>query len=79
MKRERTPMMIPPTLQEIQKLAAEIGLPPKEALKFFYYYDANGWKCGKVPMKNVKSAMQGWRLRWEESREKSKPDYSKGM
>jgi hypothetical protein len=72
-------MLLPPTLEEIRKLAKEIGLTQREADKFFYYYDANGWKVGKMPMKNVKSAMQGWRLRWEETQEQKKPDYSKGV
>lgn len=79
MKRERTPMLLPPTMEEILKIAEDIELPKKEAQKFFYHYDANGWKVGKVPMKNVRSAMQGWRLRYEEKLEQEKPDYRKGM
>lgn len=48
--------------------AAKIGLPLREAERFWYYYDANGWKVGRMPMKNWISAMAGWKLRWEDRR-----------
>lgn len=31
-----------------------------QAERFFSYYDSNGWKVGKNPMKNWKSAVAGW-------------------
>lgn len=31
-----------------------------QAQRFFDYYDSNGWKVGKNPMKNWKSAAAGW-------------------
>ena len=34
-----------------------------EAKKFWYYYESNGWKVGKNPMKSWKMALSGWLLR----------------
>lgn len=31
-----------------------------QAERFFDYYDSNGWRVGKNPMKNWKSAVSGW-------------------
>jgi len=31
-----------------------------QAQRFYDYYDSNGWKVGKNPMKNWKSAAAGW-------------------
>lgn len=50
--------------------AAKIGLPEREAQKFLLFYESKGWKVGKSPMKQWRSALAGWKLRWEE-----KPDY----
>ncbi len=57
-----------PTLEELQLHAAKIGLPEREAQKFYCFYESKGWKVGKSPMKNWRIAMGGWKLRWEESR-----------
>lgn len=48
--------------------AAKIGLPPREAQKFFNYYESKGWKVGKSPMQKWRSALANWKLKWEESR-----------
>lgn len=61
-------MMIPPTLDEVKRQAAKIGLPLREAEKFFYYWQAVDWKRGKVKIKCFKSLMQTWRLNWEDRR-----------
>lgn len=57
----------PPTPEELELQAAKIGLPPREAQKFFLYYESKGWMVGKHPMKQWKSALAGWKLRWEEN------------
>lgn len=59
-------MLITPTLEEVSKAALSIDLPAIEAKKFFYHYESNGWKVGKVPMKSLMGALQGWKIRWEE-------------
>jgi len=59
---------VAPTADELKLQAAKIGLPEREAEKFFCYYASNGWRVGKNKMKQWRSAMAGWKLRWEERR-----------
>ena len=59
---------IPPSPEELELQAAKIGLPPREAQKFFCYYESKGWMVGKNLMKNWRIALTGWKLRWEETR-----------
>lgn len=56
-----------PTMEEIKLAVAKAGLPESEAEKFFNYYESNGWRVGKNPMKSWQAAMTGWKLRWEEN------------
>jgi len=58
----------PPTLDELRFHAVKLGLPELEADKFFHYYESKGWMVGKTKMKQWRSAMAGWKLRWEETR-----------
>ena len=51
-------------MPEVRLQAAKIGLPDTEAEAFFYYYQSNGWKVGKTPMKCWLSALSGWKVRW---------------
>lgn len=48
-----------PTLQEVTDYFEEKG-HKKESDVFFNYYESNGWKVGKNPMKNWKAAAQNW-------------------
>lgn len=66
MKSARTEMMFPPSMEECVKAAVERGMTEAEGRKFFYHYESNGWKVGKVPMKSVAGAMGGWHERWLE-------------
>lgn len=64
---KQSEMLVKPTLQEVLAYAKTLGpppLPPLEAQAFFYYYESNGWRVGKLPMKCWKSAIAGWRVRW---------------
>lgn len=67
-----TAILLKPTLEECVHLAKdpEIQLPEREAKKFWAHYEARGWEVtmGKVtkPMKSLRGAMVGWKLRWEE-------------
>ena len=64
----------PPSSEELKFYAAKIGLPDSEASAFFNYYESNGWKVGKNPMRKWESAMINWKKNWEEKRTKySKP------
>jgi hypothetical protein len=55
-----------PTIEELKLQGAKIGLPDRECEKFMAFYESKGWKVGKSPMKNWRSALAGWRLRWQE-------------
>lgn len=58
-----------PSAEEMRLHAAKIGLPESEVDRFWNYYESNGWKVGRVPMKSWTSAMVNWRSRWESSRQ----------
>lgn len=49
-----------PARQEIDHFANENNL---SANGFFDYYESNGWKAGKNPMKDWKAALRGWSKR----------------
>jgi hypothetical protein len=47
----------------IAEFSGKVSNPPNEASKFLAYYESNGWKVGRNPMKNWKSAAAGWAAR----------------
>lgn len=49
----------PPTLEEAQAYAREKGMD-MDVEKFMAFYETNGWKVGRNPMKNWHSAMVYW-------------------
>lgn len=49
----------PPTVDEIREYAVEYGFPD-EVDDFVDHYTANGWMCGRVPMKDWKAAFRKW-------------------
>jgi hypothetical protein len=62
-----------PTLEEMQFHGVKIGLPDMECQKCWNYYQSNGWKVGKNPMKNWHCTMVNWKIKWETNRTKSQP------
>jgi hypothetical protein len=48
--------------QALEYFSFRIGLEQGkiEAEKFFNYYESNGWRVGKNPMKNWKAAANNW-------------------
>ena len=51
----------PPTLQEvINEMTGRTQDPTHEANRFLAYYQSNGWKVGKNPMKSWKAAVTNW-------------------
>lgn len=57
---------VKPKLDEVKLQAAKLGLPSGEAEKFFNYYESNGWRVGRNPMKSWTAALVNWRKNWEE-------------
>lgn len=52
---------IPPALEAVRAHAQEVSLSDTEAVKFHAYYESNGWRVGKNPMKSWHAAMVNWR------------------
>lgn len=50
----------PPALDEVKQFASEIGMAEAEAVLCWNYYEANGWKVGRNPMKSWPAAVRGW-------------------
>ena len=58
-KKKRGSRMKRPTLEEVRDYCREIGsgVDPE---KWLDYYEANGWKVGKNPMKDWKACVRRW-------------------
>ena len=74
-----------PSLEEVKLQCAKVGLPAIEAEAFWNYYESNGWKVGKNPMKSWPSALANWSKNWRERNAKTNerprnfgPDRNKG-
>ena len=57
--KEKAKKFIKPELFEVQNHFEDIGYLD-EAENFFNYYESNGWKVGKNPMKDWKAASRNW-------------------
>lgn len=51
----------PPSQGEVEGYALEIHMAKPECEKFINYYESNGWKVGRNPMKSWKAAMRNWK------------------
>lgn len=67
----------PPGLGEIEAYFAEKGGTAAQAERFRDFYESNGWKVGKNPMKSWKAAASGWMSRDKESAQKANVPRSK--
>lgn len=67
-----TERFVRPTIEEIEAYIAEKGYT-FSAQAFFDYYEANGWRVGKNPMKKWKAACANWQ-RMEQERKQQKPN-----
>lgn len=52
--------MARPTVQEVADYAAERGDSSFNAERFVDYYESNGWKVGRNPMKDWKATVRTW-------------------
>lgn len=67
----------PPELEEIEAYFAEKGGTAAQAERFRDFYESNGWKVGKNPMKSWKAAASGWMSRDKERAQKASAPRSK--
>jgi len=58
-KPKKSERFVKPTIQEIQAHILEKGYT-FDAEAFYAFYESNGWKVGKNPMKNWKMACTTW-------------------
>jgi hypothetical protein len=66
---------IPPSLDNILSFFQNEKYAEKEGRKFYYHYEANGWKVsGKSPMKNWAAAAHSWMLKTEKFNLDQKPN-----
>lgn len=56
----KTARFHPPDIAEVKAYFAEKGGTNAQAERFFTYYESNGWRVGKNPMKKWKAAASGW-------------------
>ena len=75
-KREGGTRMARPTLEEVEAEIEASGYHV-DARAFIAYYDSNGWKVGKNPMKSWKSALTTWELRDSGKKVASDADFSR--
>ena len=50
---------VKPTLDAVQAYCTE-HKSSVNPVRFFYYYEANGWRMGKAPMKDWRAALRMW-------------------
>lgn len=69
---------VPPTIEQVKEYCAE-RKNSVDAERFVSYYDSNGWKVGKNPMKDWKAAVRTWERSGFNTPQKAKsissPDY----
>lgn len=63
----------PPTVEEVDALCKERGYTATNPSAFVAYYESNGWRVGKNPMKSWESALTGWEVREKEHGKATKP------
>ena len=57
---KKSARMARPTVQEVADYAAERGDPSFNAERFVDYYESNGWKVGRNPMRDWKATVRTW-------------------
>lgn len=53
----------PPTVEEVSAYAMEKGYAGFSAERFVAYYESNGWRVGRNPMKDWRATVRGWATR----------------
>lgn len=63
------PSFSKPSREQLNLQAGKVGLPSQEVDKFVNFYESNGWKVGRNPMRSWVHALTNWKVRWEERRQ----------
>jgi hypothetical protein len=66
-----------PEYPEMELYASKIGLPVTEINPFFDYYESNGWRVGKNPMKDWQAAMRNWKKNYDTRRFQNSNSWSR--
>ena len=67
---------VKPSLQEVAAYAASMHYTGFNADRFLAYYESNGWKVGRNPMKDWKAAVRNWHAKDKaEAAPKMQPTY----
>ena len=61
--KEKRKRFIPPTQDEVEEYAKEKGYTGFSAERFIAYYESNGWRVGRNPMKDWRATIRGWASR----------------
>lgn len=56
-----TGVFVKPSVEDVRKKCSEISLPETEAAGFIDYYESNGWRVGRNPMKSWEAALRNWK------------------
>ena len=57
---EQAPRFAKPTTQEVADYATTRGHPDFPASRFVDYYESNGWRVGRNPMKDWRATVRTW-------------------
>ena len=63
----------PPSVDDVSALCKERGYTATNPSAFVAYYESNGWRVGKNPMRSWESALAGWEVREKERGKAVKP------
>lgn len=63
-----------PSLEELQTYIDEKGLNVN-AQNFFDYYESNGWKVGRNPMKDYKATLRRWNSTNQTPKKETRPNW----
>ena len=73
--RKRTEKFSPPSLSDVEEYGKTLTPPFAEALKFHSYYESNGWRVGRNPMKSWRAAVATWNAKDPHHGNNGKPDH----
>lgn len=51
-----------PSIEEVVAHANNLEMPNEAIQAFYNYYESNGWRVGRNPMKSWKAALSNWNL-----------------